>query len=113
VKCELDNRKDPSGECTEGMIGDVAVSISLLSASELSSDKEYYQHTFPGCKTEIDTAERVLISCEDTANLQDHMRYIMYLQGSKSLKIGLEVFADSAKENGALIKGILDSFAAL
>lgn len=110
VNCELDNRRYPSGICTESTVGDLEVSINP--ASKVPDYNEDKSSTYNQCQKETISDSKIIYSCStqlsaDPTNKGKGMRYSLYLMADtpKVVQISTRQPADFSD----LIRSIVDS----
>lgn len=108
IDCELSNRRNPSGICREGIVGDVEVGIIGPSTNVPAYDEDK-NSAYQMCTKEVISEEKVIYSCSVQLSISPErgMRYSVYLTTEKPKAITIKTY--KPLEFSDLIMSIVDS----
>lgn len=108
IYCDTDNRRNPSGVCSEGLLSDV--DITVVKVDKYPSYDEDKNYDWRVCQKEIDTKEKVIYSCREQVDAgRFGYKYYVYLDPFTE-PVVLQLATLDASDSADVIKSVIDSF---
>lgn len=108
IYCDTDNRKNPSGVCSEGLLSDS--DITVVKVDKYPAYDEDKNYDWRVCQKEIDTKEKVIYSCREQVDAgRFGYKYYVYLNPFTE-PVVLQLATLNASDSADVIKSVIDSF---